>query len=122
MPKQTETDPIKQNELRGKILHWLANGETGLSSKTIAFATAGISAARHRHPNDLYDFNRCLNLRNEIPETEEGLNRLAETCAQCRALRDHWQQLEQTGKYSEFRDLLQEIGARAGKAPYPWQG
>lgn len=114
MPRQTETDPITQNELRGKILHWLANGETGMSSKTIAFATAGIRAARHRHPNDLYDFNRCLNLRSEIPETEEGLNRLAETCAQCRALRDHWQQLEQTGSYSEFRDLLHEIRTRAG--------
>lgn len=120
MPGQTETDAIRQNELRGKILHWLANGETGLSSETIAFATTGVSAARHRHPHDIHDFKRCLKLRKEIPETEEGLNLLAETCPQCRALRDHWQQLEQTGNYYQFRDLLQEIYQKAGKAPiYP---
>ena len=117
MPGQTETEPIKQNELRGKILHWLANGETGMSSETIAFATAGVSAARHRHPHDIHDFKRCLKLRNEIPETEEGLNLLAETCPQCRALRDHWQQLEQTGNYYQFRDLLQEIYQHAEKEP-----
>lgn len=74
MTAKTENeDTVRQNEIRGKILHWLANGETGLSPETIAFATASVSSKKHRHPRDIYDFNRCNKLRKEVPETWEGV-------------------------------------------------
>lgn len=47
--------------IKQRIALWLANGETGLSSKTIAFYLGfGIIPKRASHPEDVGDFSRCV--------------------------------------------------------------
>lgn len=53
---------------KDRIAYWLANGETGLSSKTIAFYLGyGIKPDIVRYPHDVSDFRRCVQLLDFVP-------------------------------------------------------
>lgn len=57
-----------------KVVGWLANGETGTSSETMAFWLAfNIEKEDSGHPYDPADFDRCLRLLEAVPELRKQL-------------------------------------------------
>ena len=79
-----------------RLPRWFSGRPTGLGSRTIDLATSGIQADGHDNTHDHADFNRCLQLRAAVTETEAGLHRLRDTCSKCAAIWDHWGQLAES--------------------------
>lgn len=53
-------------EMQQQIIKWLANGETGTSSKTMAFVIGfDVIPSRSGYPHDVSDFRRCFHLVNK---------------------------------------------------------
>ncbi len=73
-----------------KILHWLANGETGISSKTMAFCALGIKYKGQCHPLDPSDFNRCLKLVAAAPEVENYFGEIAKISKKWAVVIENW--------------------------------
>lgn len=62
--------------IEDKIAWWLANGETGVSSKTMAFYLGyGIRPKIEGYPHDVSDFRRCFLLLETVPFCEIGLKK-----------------------------------------------
>ena len=82
--------------MKDKILNWLANGETGESSKAIAFKMAGVEKNYKwgSHPSDPGDFKRCLKLINLIPEIRPRLDEMRSVSVCWNALIEHWKEVE----------------------------
>lgn len=77
---------------------WLATGERGVSSETIASHLTGvpISSSRYKlrsHPYDPDDFRRCELLLRAVPTAREHLNAVGEISPVWRTLVDHWGEL-----------------------------
>lgn len=53
--------------VKDEVLNWLATGNTGLSSETIAFAACGIDYPDSSYPRDPADFKRCLDMLKACP-------------------------------------------------------
>lgn len=86
------TTPVQNDTLK-----WLADGDTGLSSKTMAFWLAfGMRVERMRHPRDPSDFNRCLGLLAAAPELRSELHRLGELSVEWGGLVERWDEVEAT--------------------------
>lgn len=66
-----ETD--EKSVIKDEVLNWLATGDTGLSSKTIAFATCGIKYPDSYYPRDPSDFKRCLEMLEACPSIKDLL-------------------------------------------------
>lgn len=96
-----------------KTLDWLAHGETGISSKTMAFWLAfDIKMKDGCHPLDPADFDRCLRLLDAVPELRPHLANMAKVSPQWARLVKHWADVEQCH--------LDEVGlgwAKARSAP-----
>ena len=60
-----------------KILRWLSEGETGLSSRAIALTALGEMPKTPGYPCDGDDFMRCLKLLDLCPDAQKGLDELA---------------------------------------------
>lgn len=81
-----------------RFARWLALGDSGLSSKAIAFKMCGIDAGdswdRKFHPSDPSDFGRCFRLLKLYPEWRNRLGEMA-TVSKCwRALVKRWDEIE----------------------------
>lgn len=84
-------------DMQSKILNWLATGQTGESSKTIAFRMLGGTHYKHEsHPYDPDDFNRCFKLLVVVPEIRPRLREMAAVSPSWSALVDHWDEIEQS--------------------------
>ena len=83
-------------ELERKIVSWLANGETGDSSESIAFTMLGITAKRWGMgtPSDPADLKRCLKLLREVPEIRPRMGEMKAASPHWAALIDRWDELE----------------------------
>lgn len=83
-------------DIKSEILNWLANGEVGMSSKTIAYKMAGIvyNDSYGAHPLDPSDFKRCLKLVNMIPEIRPRLDEMRAVSKYWNALIENWDKLE----------------------------
>lgn len=91
---------------------WLANGETGISSKTIYAVLTGTdedtvfntspSWWRHDVPHDPSDFRRCYLLLRFIPEWKPRLHEVAERFPKWKPFVEHWEEL--TRLYEEERE------------------
>jgi hypothetical protein len=79
-----------------KILRWFANGETGISSKTMAMAAIDLSYHRASHPHDPSDFNRCLLLIDYVPEIRLAMHKIAALSDVWARLVDRWEDIEET--------------------------
>jgi len=56
-----------------EIIKWLANGETGMSSKAMAFTALGVKYKNAcYYPYDPADLNRCLLLLEAAPIVRES--------------------------------------------------
>ena len=81
--------------IKQRVALWLANGETGLSSKTIAFYLGfGIIPKRASHPEDVGDFRRCIQLLKEVPELRADILRMKAVSKVWGALAENWLVLE----------------------------
>jgi len=82
--------------MKDKILNWLATGETGISSKAIAFKMAGIEndCKWNTIPHDPDDFKRCLKLVNLIPEIRQRLDEMRSVSIKWNVLIENWKQVE----------------------------
>ena len=76
------------------IIDWLANGETGLSSKTIAFTALGKDYGDFSYPRDPADLNRCIKLVEEVPSAKEAFPYLATRCERWKGIVDNWENLK----------------------------
>ena len=91
---------------------WLANGETGISSKTIHAVLTGMvdntvfntspSWFRYDTPHDPSDFRRCYLLLKFIPEWKQRLHEVAERFPEWKPFVEHWDELTQL--YEEERE------------------
>lgn len=79
--------------MKDKILKWLSYGETGASSRAMAFASIDIVASTS-HPCDPSDFNRCLLLIEAVPEIKENMYKVAKISDTWQKLVDRWDEVE----------------------------
>ena len=88
------------------MTRWLALGERGLSSDSMALTTLGADPSEFRQgcwPHDVGDLRRCVLLVEAVPETrEKGIEVLATLYPQWAALAAIWDELEET--------LREEVG------------
>jgi hypothetical protein len=78
-----------------RTLEWLANGETGTSSKTMAMWLAFDVQQRYgSHPLDPADFDRCLRLLAQVPEMRAQLYRMGLVSPVWAALIERWDEIE----------------------------
>lgn len=101
--------------LQTKILEWLANGETGNSSQTIAFTVLGIKFNHANHPYDPADFRRCMELLDAVPELRERKH-----MKKVAALSDEWKGL--VARWDEIEALLrEELAEKTGRGPRTYE-
>lgn len=77
-----------------KIIEWLANGATGMSSETMAYTALGVKYKSACHPYDPSDFNRCLLLLEAAPIVRVSFPEIRELSPEWAAIIDHWDELE----------------------------
>lgn len=117
-----EPDGISDLSLNLRLEWWLANGDVGTSSKTIAFCLSGKhmgQAFRPDIPHDPADFNRCVKLLKLIPEWRGRLTEVADAHPEWSAIVTRWEEFERllheeapsgSGVCSELYDRMKEIG------------
>ncbi|MDD2609407.1 MAG: hypothetical protein PHX60_06870 [Giesbergeria sp.] len=82
------------------VIAWLANGETGLSSETMAFWLAfGVRKNDESYPHDPDDMDRCLKLLHHAPGLRERLPKMAEMSKIWAALVARWDEIEALQMY-----------------------
>jgi len=86
---------VAEVEKRDKILDWLAQGQPGVSSETMAFTALGVSRRYASAPSDPSDFNRCLLLVDEVPEVRDAFPRIRALSPKWAAIIDHWDELKE---------------------------
>lgn len=80
-----------------KVLEWMAYGEPGRSSETMAFRLLGMKPRqRESHPLDPADFNRCLKLLKAVPELRDKLPEMKAVSPAWSAIVDRWSELEES--------------------------
>jgi hypothetical protein len=84
---------INEIELRAKCMNWLARGEAGTSSKTMAFCACDIEYEDQCHPLDPADLNRCIKVVESIPEIRKAFEKIAKLSDDWRRVIDHWDEL-----------------------------
>jgi hypothetical protein len=79
--------------IKDKVIEWLFNGETGISSKTIAASVLRVNYKQADIPHDKSDFSRCYKLIKfaDIPISE--LKILARHYPKWKPLVENWEQL-----------------------------
>ena len=90
-----------------RIVEWLASGETGISSETIAFRALGTKNGDpfgEGYPHDPDDFIRCLTVANLLSDETRAavLDALSLTCKEWATVVTNWRKWE--------RELLAEMG------------
>lgn len=83
------------NNMQQQILEWLANGETGSSSKTMAFVIGfDITPNRHSYPRDVSDFRRCFQLLEAAPEMRKHIYKMQTVGPIWAKFAEQWEELE----------------------------
>lgn len=99
-------------ETMRKVLLWMANGRTGISSKTIASYICTGEKVNGCTPCDPADFNRCLMLIKAVPELKDHLYKMKTLDAKWGKLVDNWDSLEKC-----FINEVGENWSNGGSAP-----
>jgi len=85
-----------------KIIEWLANGHTGISSKSLAFEFLGVTYEYCHPPRDPSDLGRCLLLIESFPEIRNCVDTLA-------TKNEHWAKAAKIWD-AAARSMDQEVG------------
>lgn len=93
--KKTWVEPQadQSKNVKEKAMWWIANGETGSSSKTIWNCLMGNKDFQVNHPHDPDDFKRCYNLLEAVPEWKGELNKLKQLSKVWNNLVENWELL-----------------------------
>lgn len=97
-----EPTPIPADAAPGyeKAAHWLLNGQTGLSSKTMCFTLFPQLNTKEsyfgEHPHDPSDLHRCVLFLQAVPEARERLGELSAISPTWKVLIENWADLEKT--------------------------
>ena len=95
-------------EVIRQLLNWYLNGETGLSSQTIASVMLDdTTGAQQSYPHDGKDLRRCMLLLRAIPEALSALDVLEQTNV-------HWQELAADWPLLT-KSMAQELGPHLDK-------
>jgi len=103
--------------MKDKVLNWFAQGEIGVSSKTMACTVIGMTlddtwSAYENHPSDPDDFRRCLLFLEAVPEARSHFNKISKLSPVWERLVDSWDVLE---------SLLKEEMSKGNKAPKTYE-
>ena len=91
----------QSKDVKEKAMWWIANGETGMSSKTMWNCLIGNSNFPINHPYDPDDFSRCYKLLQAVPEWKNELYKLKPLSKSWNNLVENWDKL--TGMFEENR-------------------
>ena len=89
----TEPKPDQTESIKEKANFWMANGEHGMSSKSMWFFFMGVCDNRISYPYDPDDFSRCYKLLEMVPEWKIRLPELKTLSRQWSNLVDNWDEL-----------------------------
>lgn len=87
------------SNIKNKVLHWLAYGSVGVSSKSMALAAAGMPKCENWGadiPHDPDDFNRCLLLLDAIPEIRNHFDKIALLSKSWHKIISNWDEIEKS--------------------------
>jgi len=124
--EQTWLEPVadQSQSVKEKSMWWIANGEHGMSSKTMWNCFMDNHAFPINHPHDPDDFSRCYKLLEVVPEWKNELSKLKTLSHQWSALVDNWDELtrmyelnfnnnwknsEQIGMYKFMQKLITDV-------------
>lgn len=126
--EKTWVEPVPPQNSNSTIVEkatwWLANGETGSSSKTMYNCLIGNKKFEIHHPYDPDDFKRCYKLLNAVPEWKTKLHKLQCLSPQWNNLvnnwdkltemyeqneRTNWENYKQIGMYEFMKSILSEV-------------
>ncbi|MDR1459223.1 MAG: hypothetical protein LBI60_03310 [Bacteroidales bacterium] len=102
--------------MKEKVIEWLFNGETGISSKTIAASILRVDYERNDIPHDKDDFSRCYKLIKFANITMSELNILSIHYPKWKPIVENWEHL--IFRYENdlpFFDYLQTIIKKKAK-------
>jgi hypothetical protein len=101
--KKTWQEPQadQSKSLQERALWWIANGETGSSSKTMWNCFMGAANFEINHPYDPDDFKRCYKLLKAVPEWNTHLYKLKPLSRQWSNLVDNWDKLTEMYELNE---------------------
>lgn len=114
--KPTWKEPVvEQNKsTQERALWWIANRETGMSSKTMWNCFMGTEKFSINHPYDPDDFKRCYKLLQVIPEWKSSkyMNMLSKLSRQWKNLVENWDKLTEMYEQNERQQWkkYKEIG------------
>lgn len=95
------------NKMQQQIIEWLADGETGLSSKTMAFVVGfDVVPKRACYPQDPADLRRCMQLLTVAPAMRNHLSKLTSICPVWAEIIKNWAELEATYNQEITKDLM----------------
>lgn len=93
LPTWIEPKVDQSKDVTEKAMWWIANGETGMSSKTMWNCLMGNSKFPVNHPYDPDDFSRCWKLLEAVPEWKTELHKLKPLSRAWSNLVDNWDKL-----------------------------
>lgn len=92
-PTWKEPQVNQEKSTYEKAMFWIANGETGMSSKTMWNCLLGNKKFPINHPYDPDDFKRCYKLLQTVPEWKPQLEKLKPLSKEWSNLVDNWDKL-----------------------------
>lgn len=108
-------------QAQSELGNWLINGDTGVSSQTMAAIALGATNLSSRGwnvdaPRDPSDFGRCYKLVQHVPEIREHFPRIGKKVKQFAGILANWDELvylyerdkpkgESTELYNRIREL-----------------
>lgn len=106
LPTWKEPIADQSKDIEQKAMWWIANGEIGMSSKTIWLHFMGqkIDSYRINHPYDPDDFSRCYKLLEAVPEWKSRILELSTLSTPWKNLSENWGKLTQMFEENERND------------------
>lgn len=106
-----------------RVIQWLTNGDTGLSSKSMLYILSDRKYAFQKTfekfglclPSDSDDFGRCYRLIKLIPELKENFNKLSDVSPNWELFVDNWEKLShlyENNEYDKVYNLLDIINLK----------
>lgn len=103
-----------------RIIRWMATGDTGISSETLAAAYQGVENcwAPSNYPHDGGDFGRCYRLLLAVPEVRDGFTFLARTNEVWERLIGRWNDIQ----HAYLEDLADPARRVRRGRRWVWEG
>lgn len=76
-----------------KLGEWLANGDIGISSKTMAAIALGAKTGNFNAPYDPSDFNRCYKLVERVPSIRNSFDQISQIVPVFAGILREWDEL-----------------------------